>query len=66
MSMVLNLTKGEKDKLVVEYLDSQLAKGKRRNEAILATCKKFNILHPQTIYRTEQRVRQKEKKDGKQ
>lgn len=58
--MKLSLTKGEKDYLVVDFLDSQIARGKKRLEAVRATMKKFGILHPQTVYNTERRVRAKE------
>lgn len=55
--MNVNLTKREKDEMVVDYLDEQIAQGKRRSQAINAVMKKFNILHPQTVYNTENRVR---------
>lgn len=55
--MIVNLTKKEKDELVIDYLDEQIAQGKRRSQAINEVMKKFNILHPQTIYNTEARVR---------
>lgn len=53
------LSKEEKDEAVVSYLDGLLAQGKRRGEAIAATCQKFSILHPQTVYNTEVRVRRR-------
>lgn len=57
--MSLVLTKKEKDEMVINYLDEQLAKGLSRTEAICATQRKFNILHPQTVYNTEKRVKEK-------
>lgn len=53
-------TKEQKDEIVISYLDNLLAQGKRRSEAIMATCKKFGILHPQTVYNTEVRVRKRQ------
>lgn len=53
-------TKKEKDEVVVDYLDSLLARGYRRLDAIRKTCKKFGILQPMTVYNTELRVRKRE------
>lgn len=53
------MSKKQKDEQVIEYLDRQIAKGKTRSEAIAATCQRFSILHPQTIYNTEARVRKR-------
>lgn len=57
--MNVKLTKTQKDEIVIDYLDEQIAKGMKRQQAIDATCKKFGILHPQTVYNTEVRVRKK-------
>lgn len=53
------MSKKQKDERIVEYLNLQIAKGKKRSEAIAATCQKFSILHPQTVYNTEARVRKR-------
>lgn len=58
--MVLIFSKEEKDKMVVHYLDEQLNKGCSRGEAVRLTQMKFNIVHPQTVYNTEKRVKAKE------
>lgn len=54
------LSKKDKDEMVIDYLDGLIAAGKRRSEAIIATCKKFNIVHPQTVYNTEARIRKRQ------
>lgn len=53
-------TKFQQDAIVVDFFDGMIAKGYKRREAINATCKKFNILQPQTFYNTEARVRKRE------
>lgn len=54
------LTKDEKDGRIVDYLDELTAKGLGRRKAINEVCEKFCILHPQTVYNTERRVRARE------
>lgn len=65
--MVQTTTKRERDRVVVDYLDSLLAQGYRRNDAIGKTCKKFGILQRMTVYNTELRVRKRdwEERHGK-
>lgn len=58
--MEVRPTKQQQDEIVIDFFDEQIAKGLKRRQAINATCKKFNILHPQTLYNTEARVRKRE------
>lgn len=58
--MEIKITKQQQDEIVIDYLDQQIAKGLKRREAIETTCKKFSILHPQTVYNTEARVRKRQ------
>lgn len=53
-------SKQERDEAIIDYLDSLLAKGIRRQRAIRMTALKFNISRPMTVYNTELRVRKRE------
>ena len=56
---IRNLTKEKKDELVFDFLQKRLKAGRRRTDAISDTQRKFSILHPQTVYNIEKRIKQK-------
>lgn len=56
---ILNFTREKKDELVFDFLQKRLEAGRRRTDAISDTQRKFSILHPQTVYNIEKRVKQR-------
>ena len=56
---ILNFTREKKDELVCDFLQKRLEAGRRRTDAISDTQRKFSILHPQTVYNIEKRVKQR-------
>ena len=56
---ILNFTREKKDELLFDFLQKRLEAGRRRTDAISDTQRKFSILHPQTVYNIEKRVKQR-------
>lgn len=61
----LQSSKREKDEQVYACLNDLLKRGRRRSEAISEVQEMFSIVHPQTVYNIEKRVKaRKENTNG--